>query len=90
MGVKVLQCFPWYRRCKDKERGEEAQTDPSQTDTGTATPPAGKTRLCSTTSSGSEGEHSTSGGEKGFFSCKARVSFRHEMDSTLSAIDATY
>ncbi|XP_066578542.1 uncharacterized protein C17orf114 isoform X2 [Amia ocellicauda] len=88
MGVKVLQCFPWYRRCKDKERGEEAQTDPSQTDT--ATPPAGKTRLCSTTSSGSEGEHSTSGGEKGFFSCKARVSFRHEMDSTLSAIDATY
>ncbi|XP_069042793.1 uncharacterized protein C17orf114-like [Lepisosteus oculatus] len=83
MGVKGLHCFPWYRRCKDKDRSKEPERPPQS-----EAPPEGKTRLCSTTSVSSEGE-GAQGGQL-FLTRKARVSFRHEMDSTMNAIDATY
>ncbi|MED6294134.1 hypothetical protein CHARACLAT_018002 [Characodon lateralis] len=85
MGVKMLQCFPFYRRCKDRCKGREA-------------PPAAvpteetKPRLSSTTSwsSDSEGVGSLSRGSQIYFSTKARLSFRHQLDSNINAVDATY
>uniref|UniRef100_A0A3Q2DXY6 Si:dkey-85k7.7 n=1 Tax=Cyprinodon variegatus TaxID=28743 RepID=A0A3Q2DXY6_CYPVA len=71
MGVKMLQCFPFYRRCKERET---------------------KPRLSSTTSwsSDSEGAGSLSRGTQIYFSTKARLSFRHQLDSNINAVDATY
>uniref|UniRef100_A0A3B3V532 Si:dkey-85k7.7 n=2 Tax=Poecilia TaxID=8080 RepID=A0A3B3V532_9TELE len=81
MGVKMLQCFPFYRRCKERCKSREA-------------PPAAETkpRLSSTTSWGSEGEGagSLSRGSQIYFSTKARLSFRHQLDSNINAVDATY
>lgn len=47
-----------------------------------------KLRLSSTTSVVSEGESLAS--PQAYFSQKARLSFRHQMDSNFNAIDATY
>ncbi|XP_042368370.1 uncharacterized protein C17orf114-like [Plectropomus leopardus] len=85
MGVKMLQCFPFYRRCKERCKSRQC-------------PPAAvpieemKPRLCSTTSSGSESEGagSLSRGSQIYFSTKARLSFRHQLDSNINAVDATY
>ncbi|KAM4611982.1 uncharacterized protein C17orf114 isoform 1-T2 [Polymixia lowei] len=85
MGVKVLQCFPFYRRCKERCKGRQC-------------PPAAvpieemKPRLSSTTSwsSDSEGVGSLSRGSQIYFSTKARLSFRHQLDSNINAVDATY
>lgn len=51
-----------------------------------------KPRLCSTTSwsSDSEGAGSLSRGSQLYFSSKARLSFRHQLDSNINAVDATY
>lgn len=51
-----------------------------------------KPRLCSTTSWGSdsEGAGSLSRNSQIYFSTKARVSFRHQLDSNINAVDATY
>uniref|UniRef100_A0A3B3I5F6 Si:dkey-85k7.7 n=1 Tax=Oryzias latipes TaxID=8090 RepID=A0A3B3I5F6_ORYLA len=79
MGVKMLQCFPFYRRCKDrcKSRQPTEETKP---------------RLSSTTSWGSESEGAGSLGHASqvYFSTKARLSFRHQLDSNINAVDATY
>ncbi|KAJ8282865.1 hypothetical protein COCON_G00053840 [Conger conger] len=82
MGVKVLQCFPWYRRCKERSKGRQSlkEAAPSRE--------APHPRLSSTASWGSEGEVGSGTGV--YFSQKARVSFRHQMDSNINAIDATY
>ncbi|XP_068130033.1 uncharacterized protein C17orf114 homolog [Hyperolius riggenbachi] len=82
MGVKILQCFPWYGRRKDKKKAtaEEAETPPPA-------PEPEKPRLQSTNSGGSDSEFQP---HRAYFSGKARVSFRHEMDSTMNAIDSTY
>lgn len=85
MGVKVLQCFPFYRRCKERCKGRQC-------------PPAAvpieemKPRLSSTTSWSSDGEGpgSLSRGSQIYFSTKARLSFRHQLDSNINAVDATY
>ncbi len=50
-----------------------------------------KPRLCSTTSWGSEGESGSSLiCPQAYFSHKARLSLRHQMDSNINAVDATY
>lgn len=50
-----------------------------------------KPRLCSTTSwsSDSEGAGSLSRNSQIYFSTKARLSFRHQLDSNVNAVDAT-
>ncbi|XP_036404927.1 uncharacterized protein si:ch211-237l4.6 [Megalops cyprinoides] len=84
MGVKVLQCFPWYRRCKERGKGRQCPQEAVSSD-------EVQPRLSSTASWGSEGESGSSvGGSQVYFSHKARVSFRHQMDSNINAIDATY
>ncbi|XP_045081788.1 uncharacterized protein C17orf114-like [Coregonus clupeaformis] len=83
MGVKVLQCFSWYRRCKERCKAKQCP------------PPAVpreemKPRLSSTVSCGSQGEGGSSlSGSQIYFSSKARLSFRHQMDSNFNAVDAT-
>lgn len=84
MGMKVLKCFPFYRRCK--ERCKSRQCPPESMPIEEMKP-----RLSSTTSWSSDGE--TSGSQRGsqiYFSTKARLSFRHQMDSNVNAVDATY
>ncbi|KAL2078979.1 hypothetical protein ACEWY4_024723 [Coilia grayii] len=83
MGVKMLQCFPFYRRCK--ERCKARQCPPESVSNEELKP-----RLSSTASLGSEGESCSPGGSQVYFSSKARLSFRHQMDSNINAVDATY
>ncbi|MCI4377295.1 hypothetical protein PGIGA_G00201810 [Pangasianodon gigas] len=87
MGVKVLLCFPFYRRCKERCKDRECppETEP-------AVPKAEpKPRPCSTTSTVSECDSGSNlGSPQAYFSQKARLSFRHQMDSNFNAIDATY
>ncbi|XP_069575082.1 uncharacterized protein C17orf114 [Brachyistius frenatus] len=85
MGVKMLQCFPFYRRCK--ERCKSRQCPPAAVPIEEMNP-----RLSSTTSWGSdsEGAGSLSRGSQIYFSTKARLSFRHQLDSNINAVDATY
>ncbi|KAM6949318.1 uncharacterized protein FYW47_015727 [Aplochiton taeniatus] len=84
MGVKVLQCFPWYRRCK--ERCKSKQCPPVEGPIEELKP-----RLTSTTSWGSDSEVASSlNSSQIYFSSKARLSFRHQMDSNINAVDATY
>ncbi|KAK1153300.1 hypothetical protein AOXY_G30206 [Acipenser oxyrinchus oxyrinchus] len=78
MGVKGLHCFPWYSRWK--ERSKEAHRNRL------CERPAGKTRLSSTQSVSSEGDSQS---HRAYFSRKAHVSFRHEMDSPVAIIDST-
>ncbi|XP_063786839.1 uncharacterized protein C17orf114 homolog isoform X2 [Pseudophryne corroboree] len=78
MGVKALQCFRWYGRRKERKRSK------SQEETPAVSPQQEKPRLLSTNSVSSD----TDG--RAYFSGKARVSFRHEMDSTMNAHDSTY
>ncbi|KAM9826811.1 uncharacterized protein ACB057_012941 [Neosynchiropus ocellatus] len=89
MGVKMLQCFPFYRRAKErcKERCKGRQCPPVA-----VTAQDFKPRLASTTSWGSdsEGSGSLSRGSQIYFSTKARVSFRHQLDSNINAVYATY
>ncbi|KAL1271654.1 hypothetical protein QQF64_030670 [Cirrhinus molitorella] len=84
MGVKMLQCFPFYRRCKERCK---RQCPP---ETAIASEEV-KPRLCSTTSWGSEGDSGSSlSCPQAYFSHKARLSLRHQMDSNINAVDATY
>uniref|UniRef100_A0AAV2KPX3 Uncharacterized protein n=1 Tax=Knipowitschia caucasica TaxID=637954 RepID=A0AAV2KPX3_KNICA len=83
MGVKMLQCFPFYRRCK--ERCKSRQCPPVAVPIDEIKP-----RLSSTTSCGSDGDGSLTRGAQIYFSTKARLSFRHQLDSNINAVDATY
>ncbi|CAL8377768.1 unnamed protein product [Boreogadus saida] len=80
MGVKVLQCFPFYRRCKERCKGRKCPPEAAPDEDM-------KPRLCSTTSCGSQG---SAPGPQVYFSTKARLSFRHQLDSNINAVDATY
>ncbi|KAF1380674.1 hypothetical protein PFLUV_G00166330 [Perca fluviatilis] len=91
MGVKMLQCFPFYRRCK--ERCKSRQCPPAASGEQLHIPiEEMKPRLCSTTSCGSDSEAagSLSRGSQIYFSTKARLSFRHQLDSNINAVDTTY
>ncbi|XP_068164686.1 uncharacterized protein si:ch211-237l4.6 [Antennarius striatus] len=88
MGVKMLQCFPFYRRCKERCKSRQCPpvtipSDPIE---------ERKPRLHSTTSwsSDSEGGGGLSRDSQIYFSSKARLSFRHQLDSNINAVDATY
>ncbi|XP_040925489.2 uncharacterized protein si:ch211-237l4.6, partial [Betta splendens] len=83
MGVKMLQCFPFYRR--SKERCKSRQCPPEAVPTEETKP-----RLSSTTSWGSDSDGAGSRGSQVYFSTKARLSFRHQLDSNINAVDATY
>lgn len=84
MGVKMLQCFPFYRRCKERCKRQ----CPPET---AVVIEELKPRLCSTTSWGSEGDSSSGiSCPQAYFSHKARLSLRHQMDSNINAVDATY
>ncbi|KAG5261347.1 hypothetical protein AALO_G00302960 [Alosa alosa] len=84
MGVKVLQCFPFYRRCKERCKGRQCPPESVSSESEM------KPRLSSTASWGSESESYSPGGAQVYFSHKARLSFRHQMDSNINAVDATY
>ncbi|KAK1797184.1 hypothetical protein P4O66_008575 [Electrophorus voltai] len=87
MGVKVLLCFPFYRRCKERCKNRQC---PRETESPVSSEER-KTRLSSSTSMSSEGDSSSSlGGQRAFFSQKARVSLRHQIDSNINEVDATY
>lgn len=112
MGVKMLQCFPFYRRCKERCKNKQCppvagernyhQTTKCVYDLGlipdysiagpTSPIEETKPRLSSTTSwsSDSDGAGSLSRNSQIYFSSKARLSFRHQMDSNVNAVDATY
>ncbi|XP_073507119.1 uncharacterized protein C17orf114 homolog [Phyllobates terribilis] len=81
MGVKSLRCFPWYGRRKERKRSKTSQEETP------APPQEEKPRLRSTNSSGSDTDGSQT---RAYFSGKARVSFRHEMDSTMIVNDSTF
>ncbi|KAM4747473.1 uncharacterized protein C17orf114 homolog [Rhinophrynus dorsalis] len=82
MGVKALQCFPLYWRRKDRKRKKSEEAAPPG-----ASPPVEKTPLRSTSSVGSDTDGQQS---RAYFSGKARVSFRHEMDSNMYVNDSTF
>ncbi|KAM3927319.1 uncharacterized protein C17orf114 homolog [Leptodactylus fuscus] len=84
MGVKALQCFPWYGRRKERKRSKNSQEAPP---TAATTPQEEKPRLQSTNSVGSDTDGQQS---RAYFSGKARVSFRHQMDSTMFVNDSTF
>ncbi|XP_034149453.1 uncharacterized protein si:ch211-237l4.6 [Esox lucius] len=75
MGVKVLQCFPWYRRCKD--RGKARHCPPKAFPCIETEPPFAPTSHASDDAGGVV-----------YFSHKARVAYRHQMEGNV--IDATY
>ncbi|KAM9834127.1 uncharacterized protein C17orf114 [Syngnathus typhle] len=76
MGVKMLQCFPFYKHCKErcKSKGFPSVTEERNL------------RVASSTSCGSDG---LARGPHVYFSSKARMSFRHQLDSNVNAVDAT-
>ncbi|XP_042566340.1 uncharacterized protein C17orf114-like [Clupea harengus] len=82
MGVKVLQCFPFYRRCKERCKGRQCPPESVSNE-------ELKPRLSSTASWSSEGESYSPSSNQVYFSHKARLSFRHQLDSNINAVDAT-
>ncbi|XP_031755430.1 uncharacterized protein LOC116409844 isoform X1 [Xenopus tropicalis] len=90
MGVKALKCFPWYGRRKERKRkksDEGEQEPPSPPSPPSPSSSGHKPSLRSTPSVNSDTEAQQS---RAYFSGKARVSFRHQMDSTMSANDSTF
>ncbi|TRY85277.1 hypothetical protein DNTS_013229 [Danionella cerebrum] len=84
MGVKMLQCFPFHRRSKERcKRQCSSETAVAKQEV--------KPRLSSTTSWGSEGDGvNCINCTQAYFSHKARLSLRHQLDSNINAVDATY
>ncbi|KAI4902863.1 hypothetical protein NFI96_019975 [Prochilodus magdalenae] len=78
MGKKVLQCFPWYRRCKDRGTGRLC---PPQAVPSAEVKPAFSPSI----PWGYDGESGRT--RPVYFSHKARVTYRHQMDGNI--IDAT-
>ncbi|XP_069800449.1 uncharacterized protein C17orf114 homolog [Dendropsophus ebraccatus] len=83
MGVKALQCFPWYGRWKERKKSRSSQEETPAA----PSPPPEKPRLHSTNSGGSDTDGQQS---RAYFSGKARVSFRHQMDSNMYVNDSTF
>ncbi|XP_063058540.1 uncharacterized protein si:ch211-237l4.6 [Engraulis encrasicolus] len=81
MGVKVLQCFPFYRQGKDRRKGRLC---PPQ-----AVPSVDLKQEFSTTSWSCDSEGGGGGSTcRVYFPQKARISYRHQMEGHV--IDATY
>ncbi|XP_055064591.1 uncharacterized protein [Misgurnus anguillicaudatus] len=78
MGKKVLQCFPWYKRGKDRGKGRLC---PPPAVPSVEVQPVFSTKV----SWGYDGDESTT--HPVYFSHKARVAYRHQMDGNI--IDAT-
>lgn len=76
MGVKVLQCFPWYKRCKDKVKGRDCL--PKEVPSIETEPQFAQSTYAS----------DGAGGGVVYFSHKARVAYRHQMEGNI--IDTTY
>ncbi|XP_077399940.1 uncharacterized protein C17orf114 isoform X2 [Vanacampus margaritifer] len=76
MGVKMLQCFPFYRHCKERCKSK-------------GFPAAAEERNLRVASSASWGSDGFNRGSHVYFSSKARMSFRHQLDSNVNAVDAT-
>ncbi|XP_075433802.1 uncharacterized protein C17orf114 homolog [Ascaphus truei] len=81
MGVKSLQCFPWYGRRKERKRKQSEEEPPLPPS------PAEKPTLQTSLSVSSDTDAPQN---RAYFSGKAGVSFRHEMDSTMSANYSTF
>ncbi|XP_062904775.1 uncharacterized protein C17orf114-like isoform X1 [Mobula hypostoma] len=77
MGVDVLKCFPWYSR--RRERGKLAKRQRLEG-------PVSPLESVHPIKPGAGGHNL---GYGAYFSEKARVSFRHELDSPTSAINST-
>ncbi|XP_072114625.1 uncharacterized protein C17orf114-like isoform X1 [Mobula birostris] len=77
MGVDVLKCFPWYSR--RRERGKLAKRQRLEG-------PVSPLESVHPIKPGAGGHNLSYGA---YFSEKARVSFRHELDSPTSAINST-
>uniref|UniRef100_A0A3Q2Z0W1 Si:dkey-85k7.7 n=1 Tax=Hippocampus comes TaxID=109280 RepID=A0A3Q2Z0W1_HIPCM len=72
MGVKMLQCFPFYRHCKERCKNKGFPTAAER-----------NLRVASSASWGSDG---LARGSHVYFSSKARMSFRHQLDSNVNAV----
>ncbi|XP_044138692.1 uncharacterized protein C17orf114-like [Bufo gargarizans] len=83
MGVKTQGCFSWYGRRKERKRSKNSQEEAPAS----PTPQEEKPRLRSTNSVGSDTDGQQT---RAYFSGKARVSFRHEMDSAMFVNDSTF
>ncbi|XP_042702199.1 uncharacterized protein C17orf114 homolog [Chrysemys picta bellii] len=78
MGARVLRCFSWAGRRKRRRKG--GPSPPAARAHPMEGPPVPHARPTPSTSSEPDGA---------FFSGKARVSFRHQLDSATTALDAT-
>ncbi|XP_061619835.1 uncharacterized protein C17orf114-like [Phyllopteryx taeniolatus] len=91
MGVRTLQCFPFCRRCKSKgSPSAAAETRPTKTRFNSARSPSSSSssqeeRKAARPASGD----GPSRGPRIYFSSKARMSFRHQLDGNVNAADAT-
>ncbi|KAL2094550.1 hypothetical protein ACEWY4_009269 [Coilia grayii] len=79
MGVKVLQCFPFYRHGKEHRKGRLC---PPQAVPSVEMKPEFS---CNSWACDSEGDGGT---RRVYYSQKARISYRHQMEGHV--IDATY
>ncbi|XP_048093784.1 uncharacterized protein si:ch211-237l4.6 isoform X1 [Alosa alosa] len=80
MGVKVLQCFPFYRH--GKGRGKGRLCPPSAVPSGEVKPEFSSSSWACDSEGGGSGSV-----RRVYLSQKARISYRHQMDNV---IDATY
>ncbi|XP_044856466.1 uncharacterized protein C17orf114-like [Mauremys mutica] len=78
MRARLLRCFSWAGRRKRRRKGPPGP--PGAPARPTEGGPAPRARSTPSTSSEPDGA---------FFSGKARVSFRHQLDSATAAIDST-
>ncbi|XP_058037384.1 uncharacterized protein C17orf114 homolog isoform X2 [Ahaetulla prasina] len=76
MGSKLPSCFPRARRGRSRRASKAGQGEPPEASTDGPDVAAGRAR--STPSTSSEGDPQSG---RAYFSGKARVSFRHQLDS---------
>ncbi|XP_070810811.1 uncharacterized protein C17orf114 homolog isoform X2 [Pituophis catenifer annectens] len=77
MGSKLPSCFPRARRGRSRRAGKAGQGEPPEA-ASTGSPDVAAGRARSTPSTSSEGDPQSG---RAYFSSKARVSFRHQLDS---------
>ncbi|XP_067880033.1 uncharacterized protein C2orf72 homolog [Heterodontus francisci] len=77
MGVKVLKCFPWYSRRKERSKLTKSQS---------LEVPMASTEMISQSKGSSQGQCQNN---CAYYSEKTRLSFRHELNSAASVINST-
>ncbi|KAJ7996571.1 hypothetical protein DPEC_G00238450 [Dallia pectoralis] len=84
MSEKVFQCFPWYKRCKDRGKARHCPAKACQNASCSFPIPSIETapQFAPTSHAGDEA------GGVVYISHKARVAYRHQMDGNV--IDTTY